>query len=245
MPLRPQTIGRDMSHGFSGSYARQPDMIVTTATLGGAEDIPFGMPLVRGQKGEVIPMGAGNTGNQFIGVAGREVKSASEFYSQNEGRYGPGEPVSVFQRGCINVRCRKGAPAVDGAVYVRVTASGGYQPGDFEAEADGENTVALVNAQWGGPADGNGVAELRIAYVGPVPAAQGTAGPQGPKGDPGPLLFPWYNRKNIALTWDRNCEGSLFTPELAGEAEESFRFLKPYYDYFLSLRGDPAPDASR
>ncbi|MFQ8761923.1 MAG: hypothetical protein ACLSAF_23045 [Intestinimonas sp.] len=106
------------------------------------------MPLVRGQKGEVIPMGAGNTGNQFIGVAGREVKSASEFYSQNEGRYGPGEPVSVFQRGCINVRCRKGAPAVDGTVYVRVTASGGYQPGDFEAEADGENTVALVNAQW-------------------------------------------------------------------------------------------------
>ena len=186
MPLRPQTIGRDMSHGFSGSYARQPDMIVTTAPLGGAEDIPFGMPLVRGQKGEVIPMGAGNTGNQFIGVAGREVKSASEFYSQNEGRYGPGEPVSVFQRGCINVRCRKGAPAVDGTVYVRVTASGGYQPGDFEAEADGENTVALVNAQWGGPADGNGVAELRIAYVGPVPAAQGTAGPQGPKGDPGP-----------------------------------------------------------
>lgn len=66
-----------------------------------------------------------------------------------------------------------------------------------------------------------------------------------PKGDPGPLLFPWYNRKNIALTWDRNCEGSLFTPELAGEAEESFLFLKPYYDYFLSLRGDPAPDASR
>ena len=66
-----------------------------------------------------------------------------------------------------------------------------------------------------------------------------------PKGDPGPLLFPWYNRKNIALTWDRNCEGSLFTPELAGEAEESFRFLKPYYDYFLSLRGDPAPDAPR
>lgn len=49
MPLRPQAIGRDMPHGFSGSYARQPDMIVTTAPLGGAEDIPFGMPLVRGQ----------------------------------------------------------------------------------------------------------------------------------------------------------------------------------------------------
>ena len=185
MPLRPQTIGRDMSHGFSGSYARQPDMIVTTAPLGGAEDIPFGMPLVRGQKGEVIPMGAGNTGNQFIGVAGREVKSASEFYSQNEGRYGPGEPVSVFQRGCINVRCRKGAPAVDGTVYVRVTASGGYQPGDFEAEADGENTVALVNAQWGGPADGNGVAELRIA-CGASARSAGHCGASGPQRGPRP-----------------------------------------------------------
>lgn len=185
MPLRPQTIGRDMSHGFSGSYARQPDMIVTTAPLGGAEDIPFGMPLVRGQKGEVIPMGAGNTGNQFIGVAGREVKSASEFYSQNEGRYGPGEPVSVFQRGCINVRCRKGAPAVDGTVYVRVTASGGYQPGDFEAEADGENTVALVNAQWGGPADGNGVAELRaLPMWGQCPQRRALRGLRAPKGTP-------------------------------------------------------------
>lgn len=179
MPLKPQTIGRNMSHGFAGSYARQPDMIVNTAPLGGATVILFGTPLVRGENGAALPMGAGNTGNQFIGVAGREVKSPAEFFNQNVGQYSPDEPVSVFQRGCINVKCQKGEPAIDGTVYVRVAASEGYSVGGFEAEADGTNTVALSNAQWNGPADNNGVAELRIAYVGPVPAVSGSAGEDG------------------------------------------------------------------
>ena len=179
MALTPQTIGLNMSHGFAGSYARQPDMIVNTAPLGGTAVIAFGTPLVRGENGAVIPMGAGNTGNQFIGVAGREVKSPAGFFNQNVGQYAPEEPVSVFQRGCINVKCQKGAPSIDGTVYVRVTASGSYVVGGFEAEADGANTVALVNAQWNGPADNNGVAELRIAYVGPVPAVSGSAGEDG------------------------------------------------------------------
>lgn len=182
MPLSPQTIGQNMSHGFAGSYARQPDMIVNSAPLGGAEVIPFGTPLVRGENGEVIPMGTGNTGNQFIGVAGREVKSATELYKQNVGQYAPEEPVSVFQRGCINVKCQKGTPVIDGTVYVRVVESDGYAVGGFEAEADGENTVALLNAQWNGPADSNGVAELRIAYVGPVPAVAGSSGEAGEDG---------------------------------------------------------------
>ena len=179
MPLKPQTIGRNMSHGFAGSYARQPDMIVNTAPLGGATVILFGTPLVRGENGAVLPMGAGNTGNQFIGVAGREVKSPAEFFNQNVGQYAPAEPVSVFQRGCINVKCQKGEPTIDGTVYVRVAASEGYSVGGFEAEADGANVVALSNAQWNGPADNNGVAELRIAYVGPAPAVSGPAGEDG------------------------------------------------------------------
>ena len=85
----------------------------------------------------------------------------------------------MFQRGCINVKCQKGSPSIDGTVYVRVTASGNYVVGGFEAEADSTNTVALVNAQWNGPADNHGVAELRIAYVGPVPAVSGSAGEDG------------------------------------------------------------------
>lgn len=65
-----------------------------------------------------------------------------------------------------------------------------------------------------------------------------------PKGDPGKLLFPWYNRKSIGLSRDENCEGVLFTPELAGQVLEGFRFLVPYYQYFSLLAGDPEPDHS-
>ena len=31
MGMNPQTIGKAMPHGFAGSYARQPDMIVGPA----------------------------------------------------------------------------------------------------------------------------------------------------------------------------------------------------------------------
>ena len=34
--------------------------------------------------------------------------------------------------------------------------------GGFEAVADAANTVELTNCRWAGPADANGVAELRI-----------------------------------------------------------------------------------
>lgn len=170
MGLRPQSIGSVMSFGFAGSYSRQPDMVVTTAPLEGSVDILFGTPLVRGSDGAVRAMGSGSTGAQFVGVAGREVKSATGYLAQSTGRYVPNDPVSVFQRGTICVHCQKGAPSMDGPVYVRVVKSGAYEVGGFEAEADGENSVVLPNAMWNGPKDGNGVAELRIAYVGPIPA---------------------------------------------------------------------------
>ena len=48
-----------MSHGFAGSYARQPDMIVNPAPLGGTAAVPFGTPLVRGQGGAVVAHRAG------------------------------------------------------------------------------------------------------------------------------------------------------------------------------------------
>ena len=45
MGLNPQIIGKEMPHGFAGSYARQPDMIVETRPAGGETAIPFGAPL--------------------------------------------------------------------------------------------------------------------------------------------------------------------------------------------------------
>lgn len=62
-----------------------------------------------------------------------------------------------------------------------------------------------------------------------------------PKGDVGKLLNPWYNRKNLAISYADNPEGVLFTPALFDEILEGFRFLMPYYEYFLSLLSDSEP----
>ena len=63
-----------------------------------------------------------------------------------------------------------------------------------------------------------------------------------PKGDPGTLLYPWYNRRQITLTSDHNCDELYFSPELAEQVVNGFAFLVPYYDYMCSVMADPAPE---
>ena len=170
MGLNPQVIGKEMPHGFAGCYARQPDMIVETRPAGGSTPIPFGTPLVYGTAPTVVAAGAGFTAAKFAGVAGFEIKSALTYLEQQAGQYAVGEPVSVFQRGSINVKCTGGTPALGGAVYVLAAKSAqgdlaNAAVGDFVASADSTtaaNTVQLTNCQWGGPADANGIAELVI-----------------------------------------------------------------------------------
>ena len=162
MGLNPQVFGKEIPHGFAGSYARQPDMIVNTRPAGGA--IPFGLAMTYYHDKSVVVFGNATT-NTFLGVAGKEIKSALTYLDQSQGQYAPGEPVSVFQRGAINVKCQRGTPALGGAVYVRITANGSFSTaavGGFEAEDDSGKVVQLTNCQWAGPADANGVAELRI-----------------------------------------------------------------------------------
>lgn len=62
-----------------------------------------------------------------------------------------------------------------------------------------------------------------------------------PKGDAGRLLNPWYNRKNFGLSYDDNCEGVLFTPELFDDVFDGFLFLTPFFRYYDTLAGDPPP----
>lgn len=162
--LNPQVIGTAMTAGFAGSYSRQPDMIVNTRPAGGSAAIPFGAPL-KYDGTSVVQMGASATAAEFVGVAGREIKSSLTYLEQTPGQYNPGDPVSVFQRGSIQVYCQRGTPALGGAVHVRITANGSYETavvGGFEAEADSSNTVQLTNCQWGGAPDANGIAELVI-----------------------------------------------------------------------------------
>ena len=164
MALNGQVIGTSMPNGQAGSYARQPDMIINTHPAGGSANIPFGAPLIYSE-GTVVQMGASATATQFVGVAAREIKTALNYLAPGNGEYAPGEAVPVFQRGSINVFCQRGTPALNGAVYVRITANASYSTaavGGFEAEADSTNTVQLTNCKWAGPADANGIAELRI-----------------------------------------------------------------------------------
>lgn len=170
--MRGQVIGKTMPHGYAGSYARQPDMVVDTAPLGGTGEVPFGAPVVMGTGGVALPWTAGSTADAFWGVAVREVKSAWDYASQDEGAYRPGEAVPVLKRGCVNVLCQSGVPAPGGKVYVRTTANAAKPKlavGGFEAAEDKTDTttytVALPDVQWKGTADANGVAELRILSI--------------------------------------------------------------------------------
>lgn len=62
-----------------------------------------------------------------------------------------------------------------------------------------------------------------------------------PKGSVSKLLDPWYNRKNIFISYEDDPDGVLFSPQLKDELVEAFRFLMPFYQYLDSLFQDPAP----
>lgn len=163
--MRGQVIGKNMTHGYAGDYARQPDMVIDTHPLGGDDAVTFGLPLVYNADSKVTAFGAGNTAADFVGIASREFKSATDYLSQSAGGYRPDEAVSVFKRGCINVLCNVGVPKLGGKVYVRTAVNESFPTGvvgGLEAAADEGKTVELSNCGWHGEKDANGVAEIRI-----------------------------------------------------------------------------------
>jgi hypothetical protein len=160
--MQNQIIGKTMFHGYAGSFSRQPDTIIDTHPAGG--NIAFGAAVVYNSGAVTVP-GSSATAADFVGVAVREVKSATNYLNQNEGSYVQYDAVPVLKRGCVNVICQNGTPALDGTVYVRIAANASLPNavvGGFEAAADGANSIALTNAKWKGAKDGNGVAEIRI-----------------------------------------------------------------------------------
>ena len=55
------------------------------------------------------------------------------------------------------------------------------------------------------------------------------------KGDPSPLLSPWYNKKDISIGCSRPFDDLLCSPQLPDTLTEGFLFLEPYYQYFKSF----------
>ena len=63
-----------------------------------------------------------------------------------------------------------------------------------------------------------------------------------PKGKaPTKLLEDWYNRKGIVISREGPYGDRLFSPALANELLDCYRFLMPFYRYFSLLEGDPDP----
>lgn len=71
--------------------------------------------------------------------------------------------ASVMRKGYMNVLCQVGTPAFGGTVYIRYqNPSAGQIVGGLEATSSGNN-YALTGAQWMGPPDASGNAEISFA----------------------------------------------------------------------------------
>lgn len=177
MGLNPQTIGTSFPHGYAGSYARQPDMIIPTLKSGETTgNIPFGAAVFYDAYGNVTLPTDSATAQDFAGIAAAEVKTNLGYLSENGGYYAPSDILPVMARGRVNVKCQNGTPAFRGAVYVRIATNASYPNavvGGLEAASDTTNSIQLLNCVWGGTADANGIAELIILSL-LIPAAEGT-----------------------------------------------------------------------
>jgi hypothetical protein len=56
-----------------------------------------------------------------------------------------------------------------------------------------------------------------------------------PKGDPGSLLYPWYQKKSISLEHELPLDEKIYDRSLAEEMLRDFDFLVPFYRYFKAI----------
>jgi len=59
---------------------------------------------------------------------------------------------------------------------------------------------------------------------------------------PSLLTAEWYNRKTFALIHDEPISEELFSRDIVERLIQGYRFLMPFYDYFITLDSDPDPD---
>lgn len=74
--------------------------------------------------------------------------------------------IDVIEDGYVIVKCNNaaaGQPQLGGAVFVWCAASAGNDvQGGFTGRTSAGNTFPVANAEWAGPVDANGYAELRV-----------------------------------------------------------------------------------
>ena len=61
---------------------------------------------------------------------------------------------------------------------------------------------------------------------------------------PTPKTAAWYNMKSFTLIHSQPNGEELYSPEFVERIVGGYRFLMPFYDYFITLDSDPEPKAS-
>ncbi|MBY6877913.1 structural cement protein Gp24 [Clostridium botulinum] len=166
-------IGIELNLGYPGTVSRSVDTIITARKLQSniqdsketASPVLFGEAVVLNPDNTYSKFGEGNTANDFVGIAVREVKQTTDYYSSS-GAYFPNEIMDVLNRGSITVNCNNGNPIAGGKVFIRIKENPTFPlgiVGQFEAIADADNTIEIPNLKWAtNKLDKNRVAEVTI-----------------------------------------------------------------------------------
>ena len=144
-----KAIGISMGYGYPGNYARTPDDVTVSRLVKASTDpVPFGACLKLNSDNTVELAGSGFKAEDFAGIAVREIKTPTNFLSQNTVDYKAGQVCDALVRGAITVVCNVGTPAAGGPVYVRIAENALITDGvvgGFEAQADDDGLTAGAN----------------------------------------------------------------------------------------------------
>lgn len=159
------TIGIKLNNGYAGTVSRTADCVIQNRIAKGV-DIAFGQAVVLNDDNTFSLVGENTTATKIAGIAVREVIQANVFNPQSNPNYVAEMPCDVLVRGQCTVACKRGTPKAGGAVYIRIKPNATYQDsfvGDFEADADSDNTIQVSNIEWTtGILDANKVAEVTV-----------------------------------------------------------------------------------
>lgn len=148
--------------GNPGDVTRLQETLVEPNAIAAAF-AGFGLPAKFNSTGELVPVESGDAATVFKGILTRIVPSISGSVAEGftDGQPVVGQTQGLARKGYVLVNCKVGTPVKGGIVYMRVTAATGKLVGDFEATADGANSVALPNVEWAASGkDAQGSAEI-------------------------------------------------------------------------------------
>lgn len=161
-----KVIGKTLDLGYAGTVSRNPDNISIARRVNeDSSKIAFGQAVKLNADNSVSLMGENDSAEDFVGVAIRDVKQSTDYFSVL-GHYNANEAINILTRGSMTIKCNRGTPTANGKAYVRIKedlAAPDGVVGGFEAEADGGNTVLVPNVVFTtGQTDTNGIAEITI-----------------------------------------------------------------------------------